>query len=262
MIKNKYVTIFTYLIVMLGVLIGLNYLLAPIKTRNEVKLYTDKYEGFAEDLVLVEVLNVNSPIISEKILATLGGEQVTLYGAREANDFGDIEIMVALDNDGLVRAIKALRVNQSFSIEQLTELIVNMKDQSINVPAGNVTGVTIGSITIQNILTAIKDEHFEGIDQIQILFGRGAKLAELEEVNSNGIINKQEILLEGEVIGTIYDLEKEFIDETGKQVVSYKVYVDNNNSLLYYQLLSYEGDSVELPNVDVNDLLSLIEGGN
>lgn len=261
MIKNKYVTIFAYLIVVLGVLIGSHYLLKPVEAKSKVKLYEAKYEGFIEDLELDEVLDINSPIISEKILANINGMQVTLYGAKQANDFGDIELIIAIDNNGLVIAAKALRVNQTFSVEQLTDLIVDMEGKTIQTPAGSVTGVTIGSQTIQNILSAIEEEHFRGLDEIQTMYGRGAKLGKLEEVDRPGIVNVQPVLLNNNVIGNIYELLMTYEDETGSLTVSYKVYLNSDDELMYYQILKYEGDSLDPSVISVDDLLEFVTSG-
>lgn len=261
MLKNKYFITLSYLFVILGLLIGTSLLLAPVERRNKVKIYEAKYEGFIEDLVLVDVLDINDPIISEKIQAKdKDGNNLTLYGAKLGNDFGEIELIIALDPNGKVIASKALKVDQTFSQDKLTDLIVNMKDKTIQTPAGNVSGVTIGSKTIQDILNAIEKEHLGKLTELEKIFGLGSKEAKLEDINKDGIISKQNVLKDKEVIGTIYVLETEKTDETGTAKMTVKVNLDKDGKTLSYSIIAYTNTSHDKNLITLDEVLSVLEG--
>lgn len=262
MFKNKYFITLSYLVVILGILIGTSLLLAPVERKNKIKLYEAKYEGFIENLVLEDVLDIDNPIISEKIKAkTDKYDDLTLYGAKLSNDFGEIELIIALDPNGLVIEAKAIKVDQTFSVEQLTNLIVDMEGKSIQTPAGNVAGVTIGSKTIQEILSAIEYEHIGKLSFLEKTFGAGAKAEALEEINKDGIISKQEIKANGELLGNIYVLELTKTDEDNKTAtMKVEVNIGVNNELISYYILNYNSDTQDKNLITIDDVLALLGG--
>lgn len=262
MLKNKYFITLSYLVVILGLLIGTSLLLAPVERKNKIKLYEDKYEGFFEGLELLDVLDINDPIISEKIKATdPKGNDLTLYGAKLGNSYGDIELIIALDPNGNVIESKALFVDQTFSQDKLTQLIVDMKGKTISTPAGNVSGVTIGSKTIQSILSAIEFEHVGKLSFLERTYGIGAKTGKVEELAETGIISKQEVKAKDEVLGNIYILELTKKDEDGKTAtMKVEANLNKDNKLISYFILNYESNTQDKNLISINDVLDLLGG--
>ena len=248
MMKNKYIVTLTYLVVILGLLIGTSFLLKPIKERNQLALYEEKYEEFMPGIELVEVKDVDSEIIFEYILAKdKTGKDVFLYAAKQFNEYGHIEIVVALDKVGTVIKASALEVNQSFSQTDLADLVINMKDKTVSSPVGSVAGVTLGSISIQEMFSEIEKIHFD------------IRTGKTEIINEGIVKTKIELLNNGELFGNIYILEKA-VEYEGKTIIAQlDVRVNILGEVETYTITNYENESTNLQLISFEEMLSELE---
>lgn len=208
---NKYLVILIYLFVTLGVLIGASFLLTPVKNKNISKERLKKYSGLVSELKDLEETEFEKGIITEKLQAkNSDNKTVSLYDATLANGYGDIQMIVAVLEDGTILGISA-NVNQSIGASLTKTYVEGYKGSKINQPTTEITAPTVSfSLDTANaILEEISKSHGIVEEKLTIyeeLFGKDYTEEEQTKPDLENIKGYKTILVNGEVLAHVYHI--------------------------------------------------------
>ena len=129
----------------------------------------------------------------------------------------------------------------------ILNLVINMKDKTVSSPVGSVAGVTLGSISIQEMFSEIEKIHFD------------IRTGKTEIINEGIVKTKIELLNNGELFGNIYILEKA-VEYEGKTIIAQlDVRVNILGEVETYTITNYENESTNLQLISFEEMLSELE---
>ncbi|MDY0276587.1 MAG: hypothetical protein RBQ97_00740 [Acholeplasma sp.] len=206
-----------FIVVFLGVIIGLNYALKSTKANNEAQYKVKKYETVLNGIKVGELKDVlkdtDDKIIKEKYEALNVNNKVVaiLYEATKDNQYGSITIRVAIDAEGKIIGVEA-EVDQSISPDKTKAYVEAYKGSKISSPKAD--GVSMPSVgisvgTANEIFSAIAESAGIVDDIFTQLFGEGYSFSEVTTIteDTETVKGVKDVLVNDEVKAQVYILE-------------------------------------------------------
>ena len=214
-VKNI-LTVVVGLLVMIGLLFGVNALVTPIIEKNEMKQKIEQYSTILDGIDKVVAIEFTSDIVTDKQKAFDASDTFigTLYNATLKNQWGEISIIMAIAPDGIIIGADAV-VDQSIKPNETKQYILkhvgkNINDKAaIDAIAGPTTADSVD--TTDEIITEIAKLHSgEAIDELSPLeeiFGEGATVeTDATFTPDETVLAKNIVSLDGENVGFVYKI--------------------------------------------------------
>lgn len=236
-----------FVLVLLGLIVGSALILKPVKEKNIMKVNIKKYSEVLDKIDTLEILEIDEKhtLILDKQLAkdASGKELGNVYTAKDFNGYGSITIVIAVDSKGLILDSSAVEVDQSMHADATAAMIKSLKGTSILDDIKNVTGATISSSTVENILNQIKESQVvvEDKDLFEDLFGEG--YVKEKQTFTATTHTKEHVLVkvDGVVKGSSYVIDGTGIfDDFNEANIKFDIILDDNNVIIGYEILNYK----------------------
>lgn len=162
MFKNKtfknVFTIVVFVLVFVSVLVDVNFFLGKVQDKNQNKIWLAKYQQVATEVVDIEANKITSTIVNEKLIGRdeAGNKVATLYSATVTNEFGEIELIVAVNNSDTIIGIEAFIFNQTLNQDKSLNFINNYK--GVKLSSLRNTADTSGATVSKNSIVLLMEE--------------------------------------------------------------------------------------------------------
>lgn len=240
--ENKKLILSSLIVLVISALFITLYLLFMPLTKVD-KMFNKKVT-----LEKVELVDVPSTVIKKEIIKSGKNQLGILYTAKKENAFGEIELIVALDEKGNIIGIDYNVIDQSLEREITRNAILGYKGSNITSPSSSIdsTGVSVSRSTVDELLydIGLASQFIElDISIYEQLFGENYELEAEEITPTDVVLTKQSVKVDGETKAYVYTIKK------------FGIYQDENDEKLPIQLdviLDLENNIIGFDHQDEN----------
>lgn len=241
-----YSILLAYVLVIFGTILGASMLLKPVKEKNIMKVSIKKYTEVLEGIETLEALEIDAKhnLILEKQLAkdSSGKALATLYTTKDNNGYGSITMIIAIDETGLIKGSKGTDIAQTLHVDKTEAMIKSLKGTSILDEISGVTGATVSSGSVENMLNQIKESQniVSELDIYEELFGAGYVLETNTITATTHTKESKTVKNNNAVVGSSYVIEGEGDYNDGDTgIIKFNIILNTENQIIGYEEITY-----------------------